>query len=86
MTWPYRYIVLDLEPNGPLPQEIYRRRRMLAIGVSALVILIVAILVIVVVSNATGDSKPAENTSASGHTNHEGPEYTDEPEKRPRTA
>lgn len=65
MTWPYRYIVLDLEPNGPLPQEIYRRRRMLAIGVSALVILIVAILVIVVVSNATGDSKPAENTSAS---------------------
>lgn len=38
---------------------------MLAIGVSALVVLIVAILVIVVVSNATGDSKPAEDTAAS---------------------
>jgi hypothetical protein len=38
---------------------------MLAIGVSALVVLIVAILVIVVVSNATGDSAPAENAGAS---------------------
>jgi hypothetical protein len=38
---------------------------MLAIGVSALVVVIVAILVIVVVSNATGDSKPAEGTAAS---------------------
>jgi hypothetical protein len=65
MTWPYRWFVLDLDGNGPLPPEIYRRRRMLAIGVSALVVVIVAILVIVVVSNATGDSKPAEGTAAS---------------------
>ncbi|MCP9275572.1 hypothetical protein [Mycolicibacterium arenosum] len=52
--------MLDLEPNGPLPPEIYRRRRMLAIGVAAVVIAIVVTIVLVVVSNATGDSAPEQ--------------------------
>lgn len=60
MTCPYRDVVLDLEPNGPLPPEIYRRRRMLAIGVAAVVIAIVVTIVLVVVSNATGDSAPEQ--------------------------
>ena len=34
MTWPYRVNVLDLEPRGPLPPEIYWRRRGLAIGIA----------------------------------------------------
>ena len=48
MTWPYRELVLDLEPQGPLPPEIYKRRRMLAIGVAALVLAIVVTVVVVV--------------------------------------
>lgn len=52
--------MLDLEPNGPLPPEIYRRRRMLAIGVVAVVIAIVVAVVLVVVSNATGDTAPEQ--------------------------
>lgn len=41
MTWAYREIVLDLEPRGPLPSQIYWRRRGLAIGIAALVLAIV---------------------------------------------
>ncbi len=38
MTWDYREIVLDLEPHGPLPPQIYWRRRGLALGIALLVI------------------------------------------------
>jgi hypothetical protein len=69
VTWPYRVFVLEVEPHGPLPPEIYRRRRVLGIGVAALVLAIVVAVVIVVVSNATGDTKPAEpSATAAGPT------------------
>lgn len=38
----YRESVLDLEPHGPLPSQIYWRRRGLALGIAALVVVIVA--------------------------------------------
>ncbi len=42
MTCPYRENVLDLEPHGPLPSQIYWRRRGLALGIAVLVIAIIA--------------------------------------------
>ena len=45
MTWPYREVVLDLEPHGPLPTQIYWRRRALALGIAVLVIGVVAGLI-----------------------------------------
>ena len=41
MTWPYRENVLDLEPRGPLPSQIYWRRRGLALGIAALVLIVI---------------------------------------------
>lgn len=38
MTWDYGENVLDLEPQGPLPPQIYWRRRALALGIALLVI------------------------------------------------
>jgi hypothetical protein len=60
VTCPYRELVLDLEPHGPLPTQIYWRRRALALGIAVLVIAVIAAVVFVVVKNTTG----AENTSA----------------------
>ncbi len=58
-------LVLDLEPHGPLPSQIYWRRRALAIGVGVVVVAIVAAIAFLVVSNSTGDSKTASaSTSA----------------------
>ncbi|WP_218014467.1 hypothetical protein [Mycolicibacterium palauense] len=52
--------MLELEPHGPLPPEIYRRRRALAIGIAVLVVAIVAAIVIVVVKgSSSADTKPA---------------------------
>ena len=65
VTWPYREVVLDLEPHGPLPPEIYRRRRMLAIGVTALVVAIIVAVVAVVVANVTGDTKTEQKHTPS---------------------
>lgn len=42
MTWPYGEFVLDLEPQGPLPPQVYWRRRGLALGIAALAIALVA--------------------------------------------
>ena len=58
--------VLDTEPHGPLPQEIYRRRRFLALGVGALVIAIVIAIVVVVIANSTSDTAPAQQADTSG--------------------
>lgn len=64
MTWAYREDVLDLEPRGPLPSQIYWRRRGLAIGI---VVLILAIIVGVAFAVFTGgsDTKTTVKTSAS---------------------
>lgn len=61
MTWPYREVVLDLEPHGPLPTQIYWRRRALALGIAVLVIGVIAAIVVVVVKNTGGsDTEGAE--------------------------
>lgn len=63
MTWAYLELVLDLEPHGPLPTQIYWRRRALALGVAVLVIGVIAAIVLVVVKN-TGGSDEAQNANA----------------------
>jgi len=64
VTWPYLGLVLDLEPHGPLPTQIYWRRRALAIGIGVVVVAIVAAIAILVVSNSTGDTKAEQSSSA----------------------
>lgn len=68
MTWAYRVSVLDLEPHGPLPTQIYWRRRALALGIAVLVIAVVVAVVFVVVNNTAGsgdtDTKGAEKPAA----------------------
>jgi len=61
MTCPYREDVLDLEPHGPLPRQIYWRRRALALGIAVLVIGVIAAVVVMVVMNSTSSpAKPAQ--------------------------
>lgn len=62
MTWPYRELVLDVEPQGPLPPEIYRRRRALALGVGVLVVGIIAALVIIIVTSGSGGETADQQT------------------------
>ncbi|EUA57103.1 putative CONSERVED MEMBRANE domain protein [Mycobacterium intracellulare 1956] len=57
MTWAYAANVLDLEPRGPLPTEIYWRRRGLAVGIAVVVIGIVAATVIAFMGHSSG-AKP----------------------------
>jgi hypothetical protein len=54
--------VLDLEPQGPLPSQIYWRRRALALGIAVAVIgVVVAVVVAVVMTTSSGcESKTAE--------------------------
>ncbi|ORB64505.1 hypothetical protein BST47_14310, partial [Mycolicibacterium tusciae] len=52
--------MLDLEPQGPLPQQIYWRRRALALGVAAIVIGVIAALSVVIIKSTGG----TENTAA----------------------
>jgi hypothetical protein len=58
VTWAYGVNVLDLEPRGPLPTEIYWRRRGLAFGIAVVVIGIAVAIVIAFVSHSAG-AKPA---------------------------
>jgi hypothetical protein len=60
VTWDYREFVLDLEPHGPLPSQIYWRRRGLALAVGVVVIGIVVAVVFTVLSGNAG----AENKNA----------------------
>jgi len=53
--------VLDLEPRRPLPPEIYRRRRALAIGVAGLVVAIVIAILFMAFSG--GDSQGPTKTN-----------------------
>jgi hypothetical protein len=65
VTWPYRENVLDLEPHGPLPSQIYWRRRALALGIAVFVMAaVVGVTVMVVTSNAGAGTKPASPASA----------------------
>jgi len=64
VTWPYRENVLDLEPHGPLPSQIYWRRRGLALGIAVLVLAIVAAIAFAVFSGGS-DSKSTVKTGAS---------------------
>ena len=59
MTWAYGVNVLDLEPRGPLPTEIYWRRRGLALGIVVVVIGIV-VAVVVAFTNDSPGAKPAK--------------------------
>ncbi|AHC27588.1 MULTISPECIES: hypothetical protein [Mycobacteriaceae] len=56
--------MLDTEPPRPLPPEIYRRRRALAIGVAVVVIAIVAGIIAIVASNSTSTDPTAAEQSA----------------------
>jgi hypothetical protein len=62
MTWPYGVNVLDLEPHGPLPPEIYWRRRGLALGIAVVVIGTVVAIVVAVMSGSAGAN--TSNTAA----------------------
>ncbi|ADG77235.1 BsuPI-related putative proteinase inhibitor [Tsukamurella paurometabola] len=53
-----------LEPNGPLPPEIYWRRRVLAAALAALAVLVV-VLLIVFVGGGKDSSEPAAADSSS---------------------
>jgi hypothetical protein len=64
VTWAYGVNVLDLEPHGPLPPEIYWRRRGLALGIAVVVIGIIVAGVVAIVgrsdgANTTRADKPA---------------------------
>jgi hypothetical protein len=75
VTWTYGVSVLDLEPRGPLPTEIYWRRRGLALGIAVVVIGIAAAVVVAFVSHSAG-AKPAsvDKSSAQGHPNSPAPQ------------
>jgi len=62
VTWPYRETVLDLEPHGPLPSQIYWRRRGLALGIAVLVIGIIAAVAFTVFGGS--DSKSTVKNDA----------------------
>jgi hypothetical protein len=66
VTWPYGVSVLDLEPQGPLPPEIYWRRRGLALGIAVVVIGIVVAIVVAVLGGSAGanTSKSANSATA----------------------
>ena len=65
MTWAYRVAVLDLEPHGPLPPQIYWRRRGLALGIAVVAIgIVVAIVVMILNSSAGAQTKSAEKPAA----------------------
>jgi hypothetical protein len=58
--------VLDLEPHGPLPAQIYRRRRMLALGIAVVVIGVIAAVVVMIVT--TGSGAETKNASTATQT------------------
>ncbi|MCV7112150.1 hypothetical protein [Mycolicibacterium setense] len=57
--------MLDLEPHGPLPSQIYWRRRALAIGIAVVVVGIIAAIVAVIMTSSSGaETKSADGASA----------------------
>ncbi|WP_096444738.1 hypothetical protein [Mycobacterium shigaense] len=63
--------MLDLEPRGPLPTEIYWRRRGLAIGIAVVVIGIVVATIIAFIGSNSG-AKPANTDKANSAQNKPG--------------
>jgi hypothetical protein len=63
VTWAYRENVLDLEPRGPLPSQIYWRRRGLAIGIAVLILAIIVGVSFAVFSGGS-DAKSSVKTAA----------------------
>ncbi|KUI36741.1 hypothetical protein [Mycobacterium sp. GA-2829] len=60
--------MLDLEPQGPLPTQIYWRRRALALGVAVVIIGIVAAVVVMVVSGGSGaETKNADQQQSAAN-------------------
>lgn len=60
--------VLDLEPQGPLPAQIYWRRRGLALGIAVAVIGVVAAIIFVVVHSSAGaDATDAKKSASAQH-------------------
>ena len=70
MTCPYGGNVLDLEPHGPLPSQVYWRRRALAIGVALLAVALIAGLAYALF----GGSGSAKNTAKTETTQTPQPE------------
>ncbi|OBF88030.1 hypothetical protein A5791_19170 [Mycobacterium sp. 852002-51163_SCH5372311] len=71
MTWAYGVNVLDLEPRGPLPTEIYWRRRGLALGIVVVVVGIAVATIIAFVSSSAG-AKPSNAEKAGSAQSHPG--------------
>ncbi|WP_199203547.1 hypothetical protein [Mycobacterium sp. shizuoka-1] len=65
--------MLDLEPRGPLPSQIYWRRRGLAIGIVAVVVAIVVGVAFVIFSGSS-DNKSAVTTTAAAQPQNPQPE------------
>jgi hypothetical protein len=71
VTWAYGVNVLDLEPRGPLPTEIYWRRRGLALGIVVVVVGIAVATVIAFVSSSAG-AKPSNAEKPGSAQSHPG--------------
>lgn len=67
MTWAYREGVLDLEPHGPLPAQIYWRRRGLALGIGVLAIGVVLAIIVTVLHGSAGADTAASEKSTVTH-------------------
>ena len=63
MTWAYGENVLDIEPHGPLPPQIYWRRRGLALGIAALVIALLVGVAFMVFNRSDSASTAKTGTS-----------------------
>lgn len=74
MTWAYRVNVLDLEPHGPLPPQIYWRRRGLALGIAVVVVAIAIAIFVAVMSGAGANSKNANKPGTSQASGNPQPE------------
>ncbi|MCX2928997.1 hypothetical protein ORI20_01830 [Mycobacterium sp. CVI_P3] len=61
--------MLDLEPRGPLPSQIYWRRRGLAIGIVAVVAAIVVGVAFVIFSGSSDSKSTVKTTTAAGPQN-----------------
>lgn len=64
MTSAYREDVLDLEPQGPLPSQIYWRRRGLAIGIAVLAVGVILAIVFAVLHDSAGADTAAAKPAA----------------------